>query len=805
MLALVVATLALTDTVEIREGFVMRDVSAGGRIPFPTDRIAQQLAEGTWRAPTSEGDGWVAARAGEDGAFAATALPGGAALVSSFEAKTAGVMILEAAGHSLAYVNGEPRGGDVYGYGYVKLPMRVKEGRNEIVLYGGRGAVRARLTPPPGDAFFNLGDPTLPDLVAGQATSEGWLSTPILNATASPMRDLEAETTVGTTSRVTALPPLPALSSVKAPLSFAAPALPAGEHDLKLTLRRRGGATLAEGSLKIRSLTPGRARKVTFKSEIDGSVQYYAVLDATKPSSANAFVLTLHGASVEAIGQAEAYGAKEDITIVAPTNRRPFGFDWEDWGRMDAMEVLAHAQARIPHDPRRVGLTGHSMGGHGTWQLGVTFPDRWTAIGPSAGWESFQSYVGQVLPDPATPMGELFARTASPSQTRLRERNLLSFTTYILHGDADDNVPVREARTMRDVLTQLGAKFEYHEQPGAGHWWDGDRAAGADCVDWPPMFELFRKLRTPSLLELEAIDFTTVNPRISARYGWASIEQQTKPLAKSSITLRLDRERRHVSGATENVAALELHLADAFAALPREISMEIDGQRLDEIPVRGDRPVSLRRSQNRWRLSVPAKQREKHAGSGGPFKEAWSQRAILVVGTNGSSAENAWAEAKARYDAEVWWYRGNGFVEVIADREFTPERVRGRNVVLYGHRTMNAAWSRLLGETPVTIDRGVAIVGTRRLERNDLGLLMVYRRADEPDRQVLVVAGTGPAGMRSVERLPYFAAGVHYPDWTLTSSSALRTGLAGVVAAGYFGNDWSLGQGETVWASPPGQ
>ena len=26
------------------------------------------------------------------------------------------------------------------------------------------------------------------------------------------------------------------------------------------------------------------------------------------------------------------------------------------------------------------------MGGHGTWQIGVTYPARFAAIGPSAGW-----------------------------------------------------------------------------------------------------------------------------------------------------------------------------------------------------------------------------------------------------------------------------------------------------------------------------------------------------------------------------------------------------------------------------------
>ena len=53
-------------------------------------------------------------------------------------------------------------------------------------------------------------------------------------------------------------------------------------------------------------------------------------------------VLSLHGASVDAFNQAAAYAALPDFWIVAPTNRGAFGFDWQDWGREDAYEVLDH-------------------------------------------------------------------------------------------------------------------------------------------------------------------------------------------------------------------------------------------------------------------------------------------------------------------------------------------------------------------------------------------------------------------------------------------------------------------------------
>src|SRR5262249_37686614 len=163
-----------------------------------------------------------------------------------------------------------------------------------------------------------------------------------------------------------------------------------------------------------------------------------------------ALFLTLHGAGVEAIGQADAYEAKAWGHLVAPTNRRPYGFDWEDWGRRDAIEVLELAQRELGTDPRRTYLTGHSMGGHGVWQVGATFPDRFAAIGPSAGWISFRSYGGQAAPANPTPVQSMLLRAASPGDTLALERNYAEQGVYILHGSADDNVPPSEARTMRD-------------------------------------------------------------------------------------------------------------------------------------------------------------------------------------------------------------------------------------------------------------------------------------------------------------------------------------------------------------------
>ena len=38
---------------------------------------------------------------------------------------------------------------------------------------------------------------------------------------------------------------------------------------------------------------------------------------------------------------------------------------------------------------------------------------------------------------------------------------------------------------MRDAMLAVTDDVQYHEEPGAGHWWDGDVAPGVDCVASP--------------------------------------------------------------------------------------------------------------------------------------------------------------------------------------------------------------------------------------------------------------------------------------------------------------------------------
>ena len=808
----------------VRDWLVIEPVGRYRRSAIHVDAIEAEIVAGRWSTPragqtVTSADGtvctWQTAAAEEDGRLKHEALRRGYAF-TTVDLDTGRIMLLEASGHSVVYVNGELRTGDPYRTGWVRLPVRLHAGTNTFLFHCGRGSVRAKLMEVDLPLMLNPRDLTLPDFIVGEEVS-AWGAVPVINATTEAVTNLRLRASyAGGRVTLTGVPVIPPLSVRKVGFQLAGPAPgQAGTIDVQLELSAAvpGAPRRDLAKFPVTVCEAHGRRKRTFVSDIDGSVQYYAVNPA-QPSADDAaqpaMFLTLHGAGVEAAGQAGAYAGKDWGHVVAPANRRPFGFDWEDWGRLDAMEVLELAAKRLGTDADRTYLTGHSMGGHGVWHLGATFPDRFAAIAPSAGWISFWSYAGAVRDEGESPVVALLQRAASPSDTLTLSRNYLQHGVYILHGEHDDNVPVTEARAMRAHLAEFHSDFAYYERPGAGHWWSNA------CVDWPPLFDFLRNHTRPATHEVREVEFVTANPAVSAVSHWATVEAQIHHLSPSSIELSFDPESRKFSGKTGNVARLALDLTELSRPRPREadgeqtnaavlsagepLCVELDGQTLDNIPWPEPEPrVRLTCADGTWTVSGKPSPALKGTRRYGPFKQVFRNRFVFIYGTRGTEEENAWSFAKARYDAETFWYRGNGSVDVVADTGFDPNRDRDRNVVLYGNTVTNGAWRALLADSPVQVRLGAVVIGSREITGDDLACLTVRPRPGSDRALVGVVAGTGMAGMRLTERLPYFVSGVAYPDCVVIGTDALVAGTGGVRAAGYFGIDWGVASGEFTW------
>jgi dienelactone hydrolase len=775
------------------------------REPLHSDAVEARLVAGNFAWPQAGDlltlpDGkrlqWTAGRVDEKGWLTRDSLRGGyvAWTVQSDERR---VVLLEAAGHTAVNVNGEWRTGDHYGLGFLSLPVKLRKGENHFLFRVGRaGRVRASLLPPASAQLVDERDTTLPHLVEGASTRE--LGAVIVQNAAATGTDgllIEASLDGGRPTR-SRVPFLPALSAVKVPFAFSAHGTEAGAKlPLSLRLLDASAARVSSADLEIEVVAPQDARRVTFLSKVDGSVQYYGLQPAWsegKTTAAPGLVLSTHGAGVQGLGQARAYAPKSWAHVVAPTNRRRFGFDWEDWGRLDAMEALAHARETLGTDPHRQYLTGHSMGGHGAWQLGVTFPDQWAVVGPSAGWISFRSYAGSEAVEHASDAAEILDRAWRPSDTLALVENLDDLGVFVIHGTDDDNVPATEARKMREVLqAREHPDFHYHEEPGKKHWWNLNEEPGADCVDWQPMFDLMaRRSIAPAPRELA---FVTAHPGVSSRSHWAEIVAVERAFTSARVALRHDPITRGLAGETENVFRLALDLSVLRGE--GDVTVDLDGRPFTVTAPAGDRLLLERRGED-WVALPSFPSGDKKPKRCGPFRDAFRNDALLVYGTRGTSDENAWSLARARLDQETFRYRGNGSFDVLPDSAFRPEEHADRNVVLYGGNHVNAAWDLLLPDSPVSVERDQVRIGKSVLKGADLAVLLIRPRADSDTASVGIVAGTGLPGARLTDRIPYFVSGIAYPDLTVLDSSCLVSGPSGIRAAAFFGNDWTLGSGE---------
>ncbi|MCH7945792.1 MAG: prolyl oligopeptidase family serine peptidase, partial [Armatimonadetes bacterium] len=473
-----------------------------------------------------------------------------------------------------------------------------------------------------------------------------------------------------------------------------------------------------------------------------------------------------------------------------------FGFDWEDWGRLDALEVREEAMRVFGTDPSEVYLTGHSMGGHGAWYLGATDPDKWAAIGPAAGWISFWTYGGAVTyPDP-DPIEKILLRVSNPSDITKIIRNYKHMGVFVLQGAEDRTVPIEQPRKMREYLAEFHRDVDFYEHPGGGHWYDSSDEPGTDCVDYGPMFDFFDRRRRRLSHEVRTVEFHTVHPGVSATSHWMTVVAQERPFVTSSVvaTNPIGTDRFEVE--TVNVSRFEIDVAGSPVGSAQTVTVVVDGTEVEASVDDG-----IVRFDNVWGwIAVGEFHRgDKNPQRAGPFKGAFDNRFVLVYGTTGTPEENAWSFAKARFDAETWQYRGNGHAEVLPDTILMAGGLGGFNIIAYGNEDTNYAIKRFLQDSPVRIGRESIVVGSKRLVGDDLSILMIRPINDYSNLSIAVVGGTGIKGMRSTDTLPYFVSGIHYPDVFVFDSRLHEIGSKAVRVAGVFGTDWSVANGDFAW------
>ena len=202
--------------------------------------------------------------------------------------------------------------------------------------------------------------------------------------------------------------------------------------------------------------------------------------------------------------------------------------------------------------------------------------------------------------------------------------------------------------------------------------------------------------------------------------------------------------------------------------------------------------IYLLQSNGQWTFTTKSDSFEKGPHRYGTFKEAFNNRMVFVYGTIGTKEENEWNLNKAKFDAETWYYRGNGAVDIITDKEFSLAKYKDRGVIIYGNKSSNAAWNSLLTDCPIQVERNKITAGDKQWTGDDLGAYFVWPIRSSSIASVAVIAGTGLKGMNTANANQYFAGASGFPDFMIFSSSMLLNGAGGMKMTGFYDWQWRL-------------
>lgn len=812
------------DTVRFSEGLMVRSSFSMDRSNFTTDPIAYSFIDGSaehpreghvayaipddiWKAMTEQASSnpsrrmlpidreskWERATVDKDGYFSSRGFWGfNSGLYLEYNSPKAITMLLVARGNTLSIINGIPLEGDLYDFGYSIRPVRISKGINRLYFTSGRfQKVKVMLIKPKASVMLTDIDMTLPDIITDEQVVR-YGAVQVINTQPKDLKGYALRITLNGAVETTKLPMLAHENTCKFP--FLIPpqgAIDANEVQSDLALLDPSGKEVDRISITFKIKTFDKTHDRTFISSIDGSVQYYSITPGGTRNPGEALFLSVHGAGVEARGQARAYKPKDWGDLIAATNRRPYGFAWEDWGRIDALEVLAEGKKLFSPDLSRVYLTGHSMGGHGTWYLGATYPSYFAAIAPSAGYADLLRYTTRPAMQNPSPAASMMLRAGNPTRTVSLSRNYLHYGVYVFHGDADETVPVEQARDMRKLLGTFHPNFVYYEYPGGKHW------ISDESVDWKPIFDYFKRHTIPAEKSVLKLEFYTANPGVSSTSNWLTIAQQESPLELSGANISIDTTGNQVLGVTQNIALLSLNSTSMAVRFPLKVSLDSIELTVGQPSLDGK--IWLQKADGKWIVGEKPKADAKNPARNGTFKDAFRNTMVFVYGTGGTPAENDWLYARARLDASTFGYRGNGRVEIIPDRAFNPELYSHRNVIIYGNSANNSAWGKVLRGCPVEVSSGYVKVDGRRIDGDDLTCFFVYPRAGSDVASVGVVASTGLKGLKSSYSNQYFNSGTAFPDLTIVSSAVAIKGYDAVICTGFFGNDWTVKHGDFYW------
>lgn len=541
-----------------------------------------------------------------------------------------------------------------------------------------------------------------------------------------------------------------------------------------------------------------------FISDVDGSTQPYGLVVPARydPETPTRLDVVLHG-SQRAVGMGEllfmtAFDQGDDAGSAAPDVNyievHPLGRLGENAyrfeGETDVDEAIESVCRNYRIDRRRIVLRGSSLGGVGTWQLGLKRPDRYAALGPIAGPVDTIEFAASPWPhfvrlEPLTPW----------QKTMLHMVDAIDYTAnagmvpvVALMGDKD---PYFSSHLLIEKEFQKeGIPFVGLVDRGAGHG-----------VTAKAFQEQLRRLDAPAAKGIDPaprhIRFVTWTLKFP-RCHWVEILGLEEHYRRAEVDARVQDDGSIVIAEPVNITRIAIR-PPRFDRIPPRRSLVIGKSNL-ALPS-GDGPVVVERRDGKWAIADDGDKVDAHAkrpGLQGPIDDAFATRFLCVRGTGKpwNPAVGVWADASLNRFASEWKRHYRGDLPIKNDVDVTPHDVRRSNLILFGDPGSNRWIADFLPKLPLQWTREELKFAGQRYASADHAVQLIFPNPMPGAEGRYVVLNSGHTYHDAELRFSYMV----FPrvgDWAIVKAGANppRTPIPSVsetiLVSGFFDEEWA--------------
>ena len=503
--------------------------------------------------------------------------------------------------------------------------------------------------------------------------------------------------------------------------------------------------------------TPGEMTTRYYRSDIDGSVQPYAVWLPRNydPAEKYPLVIQLHGTNFKEVlsGSRLTYRGMPEAQWIEPTlpviYAHCFGGPttfYQGMGEVDVLKVIAEAKRLFTVDSDRVFIMGHSMGGAGSYTVGLHHPDQFGGI--LAGDPAMGPMAAAIPPDRPKWMEPQIA-IVSPPKLYPNARNVDVFFKNAGAGiqrystEYSDGIVAEGGFATTEVLPGMPHGFGYLYHHAA----------------W-----VTEVIQHPIRRQSAEVKFYTNTLQYNQAY-WVTIDRLTQHNADASVTASCQEGLLRVT--TTNIDALTLRLGDVPAPKGASARLVIDGRDVSSSP--SSDVVHLSKQADQWNLGEwKSNGLVKRHGLQGPVGDAFNSRFLAVYGEG--DRELAIAELDAVRNP-IGPFDVHGDFPMKPAAKVTREDVESCNLLLFGSPQSNAVLKRIAPSLPAALLKA--------------GSIFIYPNPENPSRYVVVWSTALLSAADPDLRAGWTPPLNLLPDYVEVKDTK-------IVAGGHFDSDWQI-------------